>query len=761
MGDGNINDTLNAIGMITGNVNHATAYALINIESSVAQAATIKVGSDDAIKVWLNGVVVHTNAINRSTTDYQDAFGVNLNAGDNLLMVKVSEQEKKWRMFVGVDVPNPQTLGFHILQRPVVPIVPIVGNVTFSNPDLAHAVRKALSLPDDADIPKAQLATLTALSITGKGIKNLTGLEHATQLELLDLSGNIIDDLSPLTGLKNLKELDLSNNKIDDDDLLHLAGLTQLEELYLDNNNSISDMSPLAGLKNLTLHFNKPYRTINAYGSTVYNYDKGHKTVLIKGLELKKGWNSTTNPLTTDPLYLPDVSSPPFKVYKQPNDWTCGHTSALMLLNYYGVNFSTPEEGRNIFNDLAKGSWSIECYSELLTVYPNLLTSAALSSMAKKLLLACVPGVSDLVYQFGPGTLPHEMAIGLNKLFPFPTEVRNGTGDADSQKRFLEDQISRSCPPIILLKLKRRVLHWVVVVGYDTLTKKFLIADPSNSKKSWGKFKWMEWSHKPNCGPSLMDAWSLKYLGDKDCPLDVLWVPGAAASLLLLSGGTQYFAVVPTEAPPYHDPIKSQTFRIKTGGAIDPRKRAYEWDWVLEGDETDAGVVIDCKWSFARKKDSVVSVICNEGEKKVTVSGKPEAGLGQRIDVDMFLTVYYEGELDLTLISAPPAPSIVLSGTAINTSLLPNYPNPFNPETWIPYQLSEPADVTLTIYDIQGRVVRALDLGHQRAGMYHSRSRAAHWDGRNAVGEPVASGLYFYTLKAGDFTATRKMLIRK
>ena len=95
------------------------------------------------------------------------------------------------------------------------------------------------------------------------------------------------------------------------------------------------------------------------------------------------------------------------------------------------------------------------------------------------------------------------------------------------------------------------------------------------------------------------------------------------------------------------------------------------------------------------------------------------------------------------------------------TSLLPNYPNPFNPETWLPYQLSESAAVTLTIYDIQGRVVRALDLGHQRAGTYHSRSRAAHWNGRNAVGEPVASGLYFYTLTTGDFTATRKMLIRK
>ncbi len=99
--------------------------------------------------------------------------------------------------------------------------------------------------------------------------------------------------------------------------------------------------------------------------------------------------------------------------------------------------------------------------------------------------------------------------------------------------------------------------------------------------------------------------------------------------------------------------------------------------------------------------------------------------------------------------------------TPQETTLLANYPNPFNPETWIPYQLAKPAEVSLTIYDLQGHVVRDLDLGHQRAGIYQSRTRAAHWDGKNAVGEPVASGVYFYTLKAGDFSATRKMLILK
>ncbi|MCY4434539.1 MAG: T9SS type A sorting domain-containing protein, partial [bacterium] len=95
------------------------------------------------------------------------------------------------------------------------------------------------------------------------------------------------------------------------------------------------------------------------------------------------------------------------------------------------------------------------------------------------------------------------------------------------------------------------------------------------------------------------------------------------------------------------------------------------------------------------------------------------------------------------------------------TALLPNYPNPFNPETWIPYQLSEPAEVTLRIYSINGVLVRTLALGHTPAGIYQSRGRAAYWDGRNSLGESVASGLYFYTLTAGDFTATRKLLIRK
>ena len=96
-----------------------------------------------------------------------------------------------------------------------------------------------------------------------------------------------------------------------------------------------------------------------------------------------------------------------------------------------------------------------------------------------------------------------------------------------------------------------------------------------------------------------------------------------------------------------------------------------------------------------------------------------------------------------------------------HTSLMPNYPNPFNPETWIPYQLAEPADVTLAIFSSNGQLVRTLTIGHQAAGVYQHKNRAAYWDGRNDIGERVASGLYFYTLTAGAFAATGKMLILK
>jgi hypothetical protein len=95
------------------------------------------------------------------------------------------------------------------------------------------------------------------------------------------------------------------------------------------------------------------------------------------------------------------------------------------------------------------------------------------------------------------------------------------------------------------------------------------------------------------------------------------------------------------------------------------------------------------------------------------------------------------------------------------SALMQNYPNPFNPETWIPYQLKESSEVTIRIHSIIGELVYEFRLGYKPAGMYISQDRALYWDGRNKAGERVASGPYFYTIQAGNYTAIKKMIIVK
>jgi len=93
--------------------------------------------------------------------------------------------------------------------------------------------------------------------------------------------------------------------------------------------------------------------------------------------------------------------------------------------------------------------------------------------------------------------------------------------------------------------------------------------------------------------------------------------------------------------------------------------------------------------------------------------------------------------------------------------LFQNFPNPFNPETWIPYQLSQDAEVAVRIYSAMGQLVRTLHPGFQAAGYYTTRQKAAYWDGRNAAGERVSSGPYFYNIESEDFSETKRMIVLK
>ena len=150
---------------------------------------------------------------------------------------------------------------------------------------------------------------------------------------------------------------------------------------------------------------------------------------------------------------------------------------------------------------------------------------------------------------------------------------------------------------------------------------------------------------------------------------------------------------------------------------------------------------IDYKWKKAGNHSVTAKVFDEDGVERDSVTWQVQVGDLQNVwNVRM-------------------APSAF--GLPTQTDLLANYPNPFNPETWIPYHLASRTDVTINIYNAQGILVRALRLGHQSAGYYTDRDRAAYWDGRNTLGERVASGIYFYQLQADEISPMRKMLILK
>jgi hypothetical protein len=118
---------------------------------------------------------------------------------------------------------------------------------------------------------------------------------------------------------------------------------------------------------------------------------------------------------------------------------------------------------------------------------------------------------------------------------------------------------------------------------------------------------------------------------------------------------------------------------------------------------------------------------------------------------------------DLSIADKKPGSIALITtfGYIKQTELLQNYPNPFNPETWIPYRLADDAHVVIWIYDSAGCLIRELNLGQRKAGLYLDKDKAAYWDGKNSLGEQVASGAYFYQLEAGDFVAIRKLAIVK
>ena len=216
----------------------------------------------------------------------------------------------------------------------------------------------------------------------------------------------------------------------------------------------------------------------------------------------------------------------------------------------------------------------------------------------------------------------------------------------------------------------------------------------------------------------------------------------------------------PTTMPKSTTTVSYATYDVNKDGTVD---------------NTDAGLVIDALGTSNARYDvngdgavnflDVVLVFDNRDD---NVAGAPTI-VGMKLNAVQIDRI--EEQIDLLIATNDRSPAalrtlvymqqLLATARPEKTQLFANYPNPFNPETWIPYELATDTDVRITIYNTQGVVIRTLQFGHQSAGYYTGRDRAAYWDGRNSVGEQVASGLYFYQLETDEMSLMRKMVILK
>ena len=203
--------------------------------------------------------------------------------------------------------------------------------------------------------------------------------------------------------------------------------------------------------------------------------------------------------------------------------------------------------------------------------------------------------------------------------------------------------------------------------------------------------------------------------------------------------------------------VTTETFTVTIKFADEPNWRAHEPFGFEQSDlslvNNTAGAAVT-GWSSGTDHITTATIT-------VTQSGSVTFGVAEGVATDSANNNNTASLLKTVTVTHPNAAPSANGSVPDQTLLRPNYPNPFNPETWIPYHLANDSDVQISIYDINGALVRQLDLGHQGAGYYTNRSRAAHWDGRNEFGERVATGIYFYHLRADNVSLLRKMVILK
>ena len=672
--------------------------------------------------------------------------------------------------------------------------------VNIPDANLRAAISEALGKAPGIRITRDEMATLTHLEVHDANIRNLTGLEFATRLEeircnnnsIADLSPlagliklrvvefrhnvikdlspvkkllnldwlivpyNLISDISPLKGLINLKGLDIGGNIISD--FSPLAGLIKLERIWM-GENPLGDISPLDGLISL--------RGIQTWGTPIRNLSALAKLPKLTNVDICGGEISDISPLANltglKELYLvgneiSDVSplaglSGLTRLNLSENQISdVSPLAGLTNLTWLGINHN------QISNLSPLEKLSIPIVHHNTPAFP-----LGGPKIEGPWLWVLVPGDSvdntDWLAQASNGASTEQKVatVGASE----GTPVRNNEWFADNIAPVGHNNIGEM--------LKRQGAgNNGIVYGSVTLespreqeTRMFIAH--RDGVKIWFNGElihqkpdghWGEGYHK--FFPVILNAGTNVLLVALDNHHANEW-----KGFFGFDVDTEYTVNQPISRTASETPA----YDVNKDGQISIL------DLILVGQDLGrtrpTNARTDVNKDGRRDISDLVLVARHLGE----ITGVPVAPFALAIssiglDPAVIRTwiaqaqiendgslAFQQGIANLQRLLALSIPE--------RTALLTNYPNPFNPETWIPYQLSEPAELTLRIYAVNGTLVRTLNLGHQLAGLYHQRSRAAYWNGNNELGEPVASGIYFYTLTTGDFTATRKMLIMK
>ena len=654
--------------------------------------------------------------------------------------------------------------------------------------------------------PVARLTGLTRLGLDSNDISDISSLVGLTNLKWLRLDSNDISDILPLAGLTGLIHLDLQLNDISN--LFSLAGLTTLTWLNLHNNN-ISDTAPLAGLTTLTWlnvaeNEISDLSPLDGFRENLKLIYHGNPAFPKGGPQIEGPWLWTIVP--TGGRTGSDAAASGIDFLAQ----TSGGEVTELKVAIVGANEGSPVgDSLWIADKISTADDNINTMANATGLGTGNINhhvaygSVTLNTPREQDTLMFV-GSNDAVKVWLNGQLVHNNPID-----------RKVSGYADIFPVTLKMGIN-----ILLVAVYEGGGTWSGFFGFEPGTE-YTAANPgvsytfSKTPIHTGDTFTLDIGAK-----DVFDMAGWQFDIDFD-PVILEAINVTEGDFLKASGGTTFFqtgtinnasgritgftaARTSTGGVSGTGTLLQVTFRAKARG-----ETALTLQNVEFGDPT--GTLISAGPHEIRitvggqlatgdvNRDGAVTIL-----DLILIARQ----LGQRVPANSQVDLNGDGAvsiLDLILaarsLGSTTTPAAPLVGTEsidaatiaawiaqarlkdngslafkqgiemlekLLTSLIPqetvllrNYPNPFNPETWIPYQLAQGTDVTLTIYDTRGVLARQLDLGYQQAGYYADRTRAAYWNGRNNLGEAVGSGIYFYHLRAGDYSTTRKMLILK